>query len=355
LLGTALVFVAIAGVAGGVAADSTGSTDSCSFPVTVTDATGTAVTVESPPKRVVTLAPSAAQTMWEIGARDTVVGVSKYASYLDGADSRAQLSTTEQLVSVEAVAHRSPDLVLAPNIVDPETIESLRDIGITVYAFRKAETIDDVAADTRLIGRLTGHCSAANDTAADMQARIDVARQAAEGQDRPDVIYLFFGHTAGQGTFIDELITAAGGDNVAANANVTGYQQVDGEFVLEQDPDWIVKNSANPVGIDGAMLNQTTAGEQNQTVVVQIQHINQPAPRIAVAVTRLAKRFHPEAYAAANATATPSPDPSPSPQSSPSPESATHAGGTAASGPGFGPAAALIAVLAALLLARCPD
>jgi iron complex transport system substrate-binding protein len=238
--------------------------------------------------------------------------------------------------------------VLAPNIVDPTTIESLRDVGITVYAFEEAETIDDVEHKTRRIGRLTGHCAAANETAAEMQARIDIARTAAAGQERPDVLYLFFGTTAGQGTFIDELITAAGGDNVAADANVTGYQQVDGEFVLEHDPDWIVKNSEDPVGIDAEILNQTTAGRQNQTVVVQIQHINQPAPRIAVAVTRLAKRFHPEAYAAANATATPTPSPSSSP------EPATQPGETAASGPGFGGIVAVVAVLAGLLLARRP-
>jgi iron complex transport system substrate-binding protein len=346
---TTLLVLTVAGTAGGVAADTATPTGDCSFPVTVTDATGAEVTIDSPPERVVTLAPSAAQTMWEIGAREQVVGVSKYASYLEGADSRAQISTTEQLVSVEAVANQRPDLVLAPNIVEPKTIDSLRDVGITVYAFQEAETIADVDRKTRRIGRLTGNCAAANTTAAQMQARIDVARQAAQGQDRPDVIYLFFGYTAGNGTFINELITAAGGDNVAADANVTGYRQVDGEFVLEHDPDWIVKNSENPVGIDGEILNQTTAGRQNQSVVVQIQHINQPAPRIAIAVTRLAKRFHPDAYAAANATATPAPSPSPSP------EPATQSGETAASGPGFGGIVALVAVLAGLFLARRPD
>jgi iron complex transport system substrate-binding protein len=58
----------------------------CSFPVSKVDATGTTVSLNKEPERVVTLSPSAAQIMWEIGAKEKVVGVTQYASYLKGAD-----------------------------------------------------------------------------------------------------------------------------------------------------------------------------------------------------------------------------------------------------------------------------
>lgn len=313
-----------------------GTTEHCSFPVTKTDATGTDVTLQKEPARVVTLSPSAAQTMWEIGAREKVVGVTTHASYLEGADSRTQVSGEEQLVSVETVVNMTPDLVLAPNVVSNETVAKLRDSGVTVYHFPPALTIDDVYDKTDRIGRLTGACQGADETISSMKARIGVVHEAVEGQDRPDALYLFFGFTAGDGTFIHEIIETAGGNNVAADANVSGYRQLNSEVIIRENPDWIIRNSENPLGVDSEVLNQTTAVRQNQTVTVQIEHINQPAPRVVNAITTLAKRFHPEAYAAANATSTPTQSPA-----------------TDTRLPGFGTSVAVLAIgLAALLMRR---
>ncbi|ESS07711.1 MAG: hypothetical protein A07HB70_00253 [uncultured archaeon A07HB70] len=59
----------------GVAQTTTDTANGCTFPFSETDATGTEVTVDAPPDRVVTLGASAAQTMWEIdSAREKVVG-----------------------------------------------------------------------------------------------------------------------------------------------------------------------------------------------------------------------------------------------------------------------------------------
>ncbi|MFB9808829.1 ABC transporter substrate-binding protein [Haladaptatus pallidirubidus] len=91
---------------------------SCSFPVTKADATGTEVSLDEQPQRVVTLSPSAAQIMWEIGAKDKVVGVTQYANYLEEADKKANVSGTGQsFVNIEKVVSLEPDLVLAPSTV----------------------------------------------------------------------------------------------------------------------------------------------------------------------------------------------------------------------------------------------
>src|SRR6056297_2546746 len=76
--------------------------DACGFPLNATDATGTTVTLEERPERITTLSPSAAQTLWVLGQEDRVVGVSRFASYLDGAEERANVSA-EFGASVERV------------------------------------------------------------------------------------------------------------------------------------------------------------------------------------------------------------------------------------------------------------
>lgn len=343
------------------------SAQSCSFPVSMTDATGTEVTLDEEPRRVVALSPSAAQTMWEIGAREKVVGLPKHASYLESSGSRTQISTTDQFVSIEAVVDLQPDLVLAPHVISNETVEKLREAGQPVYYFSQSETLKDVYEKTRHIGRLTGECSAAEATVSSMKERVRVAHEAAKGQERPNVLYLFFGYTAGKGTFINEIIEAAGGNNIAADANITGYQKPNPEFVVQANPDWIILNSENPLGMNEEVLNQTTAVQENQTVVVQIEHLNQAAPRIVHAITTLSKRFHPNAYAAANTTATPAP-PSTSTTSpdsttvstSPVPTTATRTQmateETNTTGPsGFDVAGATVAIVATAFLVRRRD
>lgn len=348
---TVLVVIALAVPAVPVSA---AATQPCSFPVTMTDATGTDVTVEAEPQRVVTLNPSAAQTMWEIGAREKVVGLTKYASYLEGADERTLVSGAEQIVVLERVVNLTPDLVLAPNTVPNETVAKLREAGLTVYYFPRAGSVEGVYEKTRTIGRLTGECEGAEATVGWMRDRLGVVREAVEGQARPDVLYLFYGYTAGRGTFIDEIIETAGGNNLAADAGVESYRQLSAEVVVEQDPDWIVRNSDDPAIPSSDALNGTTAVREGQIVVVQIEHLNQPAPRIVYAITRLAEHFHPEAYAAANATPTVSPTSTrlAGPTASESPTLLRTTSPASPGQPGFGHLVAVAAVVGAVAVAR---
>jgi iron complex transport system substrate-binding protein len=321
--------------------------ESCGFPMTRTDATDTDVRVPAEPERVVTLAPSAAQTMWSIAAEQKVVGVTKYASYLEGATNRTNVSGSGPgFADVETVVGLNPDLVLAPDVVSNETVEKLRAAGVTVYKFREPQGLEDVIAQTRLTGRLVGECDGAETVAEDMETRLNEVRETVGDRDRPRVLYVFYGYTAGEGTFIDEILTTAGGTNVAAEAGIDGYAQVSQETVVQQDPEWIVTNSDDPGVPDSEAYASTTAVRQGQTVVVPIEYLNQPAPRTIRAVEQLARSFHAGAF-----EATPEPTATTRPADAGGPTADTP---STTSSPGFGalPALAALALLGVSLLAR---
>lgn len=344
----------------------------CSFPFSQTDATGTEVTVESDPETVVTLGPSAAQTMWEIDARSEVVGLTQFAAYLGGAGEKANVSGSgPSSLSIEKVVGLQPDLVLAPNIIGEEAVSKLRESGLTVYKFRAADSLDFVVEKTRLTGQLTGNCEGATRRADRMASQLRTVREAVEGEDRPRVLYYSFAYTAGSGTFIHDVIETAGGTNVAAEANITFYAQVNQEIVVEYDPEWMVLTSGSTVPNTEA-YNSTTAVREDQILTVQSNLISQPAPRVMDVVLKLVQAFHPEAYEEAKATATststPTPDgtvvatseptPTPEPVTEPTvntpeetPPPAT-TDDTGVSTPGFGVAAAVLALAGATLLAR---
>jgi len=365
LLAVAVLAVAVVpGVASAQAADG-----ECSFPVERTDATGAEVRVTEEPARVVTLNPSAAQTMWEIGAEEKVVGVTKHASNLEGAASKANISGNGATVSNEEVVGLEPDLILAPNTIGNDTVEALRGAGATVYRFREAESIADIKRKTEIIGELTGECAGAAETVEWMESRLDTVDRAVPGADRPDVIYAFYSYTSGANTFIHTLIERAGGNNVAADAGIEGYQPINPEIVVSENPQWILLNDDWDEVPNTDAYNSTAAVREDRTLVINKNYLNRPAPRVVLAVTAMAEAFHPEAYATANATATTGTDTSTATGSTTT-EPATTTRSTAAGtvtergtdgssqattgggGPGFGVVVALLVPLLGVVLAR---
>jgi iron complex transport system substrate-binding protein len=271
----------------------------CEFPITVTDATGAEVTVEAEPERVVVLGPSTAQTMWEIGAREKVVGmpVNQYTAYLNGSESKAHVVNDLGQPVQERVVNQSADLVLAPNIIQNDTIESLRDAEQTVYRFEAATTLEDVYAKTELTGRLVGEFENASGVSAEMRATVEAVRSAVADEPRPRVYYpLGGGYTAGSGTYIDDVIAAAGGGNIAADAGISGYKTISQEEITARNPEWVVLGGlpsppANPA------VNGSTAVAQEQVLSVDANYLNQPGPRTVGPLVAMAEAFHPDAMA----------------------------------------------------------
>ncbi len=341
------------------------SVPDCSYPLSSTDATGTEVTIEEAPETVTTLGPSAAQTMWEIGGKEQVVGLGQNAQYLAGADSRTNVSAAGFGYSTEAVVGTEADLVLAANVVSNDTVAALRDAGMTVYKFESATSIEDVADKTALIGRLTGNCQGAAETNAWMNANVDTAREVTADSDRPRVLVpLGGGFVVGNETFIDAMVTAAGGENVAAERYGSGYSEASDEVIVELDPEIIVFQPWMASYIGQEPFSLTTAGQNNASVVVNANYLNQPAPRSVVYATRnLTEGFHPDAAASAEwtargdvnvATATPTPTETVAmSETATATETTMSADTTETSGPGFGAGAAVAALGAgAALLGR---
>ena len=254
----------------------------CGFPYNATDATGETVRLEERPDRITTISPSAAQTLWELGAQDRVVGVSQFAFYLDGAEERANVSASFG-ASVERVVDTEPDLVLAPNSSAAD-VEPLREQGLTVYHFPAATSIDDIAEKTETIGRLVGACGAANETNAEMYDAVEAADERTSGVDRPTALYpLGGGYVAANGTFIDAIMTASGTDNAAAEYRA--YPQLSDEVILQTDPELILVTDPEAAILDQEPYASTTAGAEDSYVVMNVNYLNQPAPRSVIEST----------------------------------------------------------------------
>ena len=300
--------IAVDGDHGASAADVASAQPECEYPLELTDATGETVVIEEEPEEVVVTAPSAAQHLWDIGAREKVTGmpVNFFTSYLEGSEERTNVVGEQGAVVQETIVDLDPDLVLAPNVTAQENIQGLREAGLTVYHYPLATDLENVQELVRQSGQLVGECEGANEVVTDMQETIETIENAVADQDEPTVFYnLGFPFTAGSNTVEHDIITTAGGKNLAADAD-SGYFQISEEVLAAEDPEWIIILAGTELP-DVAGIQESTAVQEDQIIEVNANFLNQHGPRTTIPLEQFAEAFHPEAIAEARATPTPTP------------------------------------------------
>jgi len=296
----------------GVAQTDGPTTNGCTFPLSRTDATGTEVTVDAPPERVVTVGGSASQTMWEIGAREKVVALDEFSLYLENATDDRTLLTYEGFTqrlsdsSIDSIVDADPDVVLAANIIADEDVQALRNRGVTVYKFRRATSIEFIYQKTRLTGKLVDACDGADARTAQLRNDVETIRRATAEVDRKRVFHSFFDTTAGRNTFVDEIIRVAGGENIGREYGDGFYlyrgsraDEVLTEEIRAENPEFITTSQDavdSPFDTPTAGFEDTTALRRGQTVVLNPNHIYQPGPRVVDAMVALVKALHPAQY-----------------------------------------------------------
>lgn len=275
---------------------------SCEFPVEVEDADGETVVVEEEPERVVALQPNAAQHMWSISAQETVVGmpVNPFTAYLEGSEDRTDILTDEGFSDPETVVDLEPDLVLAPDVVPAETVETLRDADLTVYRYPLIDSFEQMYATVEEVGLLVGEFDGAAETTASVAGTIQAIETAVDDEESPRVYYEFSEFTASPGTIEHEVLTRAGGDNIVqADDFDRDYGQLSDELLLERDPEFLILQEGAPIP-DSEALEQTTAIQEDQIIRIDPNFISQHGPRTLEPLQTIAEGLHADAIDAAN-------------------------------------------------------
>ncbi len=271
------------------------------FPLTVVDDVGNTVTLGSEPQRIISLAPGHTETLYALGLGGRVVGVTAYCNYPPEATEKVKVGDFAG-VDMETVVGLEPDLVLASTLQAGDVVPALREHGIAVVV-ATPETVLDTLETIDLIGRLTGRQEAARALVADMQGRIDAVREAVQPSTRPKVFWELGAelYTVGPGSFVNDLITLVGGENVAADAD-SPWPQLSVEAIVLKDPEVIVLADHN-YGETAEMLKERPGwGEINAVKegrVVEIEDddvVSRPGPRIVDGLEMLARALHPDRF-----------------------------------------------------------
>jgi iron complex transport system substrate-binding protein len=280
--------------------------------VTLVDYMGNVVTLTSAPERIVSLSPSNTEMLFAVGAGESVVGVTDFCNYPYNFTAWIEAGNMTSIgnfwqPSVEPIVALEPDLVLASS-GSLEAAETLKNLGYAVLVV-EGQTIEDVLQDVLLVGRATYKNAESIALVTEMRARIDaVVNQAAGATTTPKVYHEVWNDplmSVGPNTFIDELITYAGGENIFHDAT-TSWPIVSSEAIIEKNPDVMffpdmymgVGNFYETIEtVEGRPGWDTIAAVQNGALYeIDADIISRSGPRLVDALETLAKMVHPEIF-----------------------------------------------------------
>jgi iron complex transport system substrate-binding protein len=222
--------------------------DAKPYPRTVTDDQKVEVTLTSVPERIISLAPSNTEVLFALGLDDRVVGVTSYCSYPDQATQKEKIGGFST-VSIEKVTALDPDLVVAADGNNPDTVDRLRNIGIPVY-YVDATSMSDIQKTIQNLGTLTGVSDTANLIVDDLTVRSKAVQAEGEKLDKsPSVAHVIWNdplYVSGKGTFQDELIALCGGVNAFGDKDDHYITSLE-EF-MSRDPDLLLINAGSGMG-----------------------------------------------------------------------------------------------------------
>ena len=253
------------------------------------------------PQRIVSLAPSVTEVLFEAGAGSRVVGVTSYCVF--PRDVLALRKVGGYLTpSYEALVALQPDLVVT--LAEHADVEpKIRALGIPILRLDHS-SLDGIVRSIEQVGERCGTVPRAQQAAAELRQTLAGVKRLAAGA-RPRVL-ICFGRaedfrrltTGAPGTIHDDLIIHAGGVNVLASSAIA-YPTLSAEGVMRLDPDVIIEFSSGAINAAALRrqwnrLDSVRAVRNGRVYVLTGEFLSVPGPRFARVAETIARSLRVE-------------------------------------------------------------
>jgi iron complex transport system substrate-binding protein len=275
--------------------------------LTFSDDLGRTINLSEPAQRIVTLGPSSLESLFAIGAGGQIVGREEFSTYPEEALKITSVGSLWGELPVEAILALEPDLIIAPEIIAPEQIQSLEDLGLTVYFQANPTSFEELWVNLRDLAALTGQERSAENLITQLDERVKSVQEViATISYMPKVFYELDAtdpqnpFTVGSETFIDTIITMAGGFNIGSILEGQ-YAPMSSEEIITQNPDIILLADA-PYGISPESVAERAGWDAIQAVqngaIYEFDPflVSVPGPRLVDGFESMAQILHPEAF-----------------------------------------------------------
>ncbi|WP_155321541.1 ABC transporter substrate-binding protein [Desulfosarcina ovata] len=273
---------------------------------TVADRLGRQVRLPDHPRRIVSLAPSITEILFALDLSGRLVGVTQFSDFPPAAATLPKVGSYVHL-DVERIVALAPDLCIAIKDGNPvSVVNKLESIGIPVYAVDPRD-LPSVMETLSELGRVLDVHPRATQIVTGMRQRIDWVHQQVATADRRPGVFFQIGIapivSAGTNTFIHELITMAGGINLAQGP--VPYPRFSKEEVIGLRPEIMIITSMarravfEQVKRDWQQWQAIPAVKNDRIYIVDSNVLDRPTPRLVEGLEQLARLIHPDVFKAA--------------------------------------------------------
>ena len=285
--------------------DNTEVSQTEAFPLTITDDLGNEVTIEEKPETVVSILPSVTETLFALGLDEEIIGVSDYDTYPEAALEKDKIGDMD--MNPEKIISLNPDVAFLSkynfdNHLD--TIKQFEELGIKVVIIDTEESFEATYASIELIGKITGQTEEAEEVVSSMKEELAAIEEKAskitekkkvwvEVSPQPDI------YTAGQDTFMNEMLNIIGAENAATgegwySANEEEAVQLNPDVIIVTYGDFVEKAVEQVLGRNG--WQEVTAVKNKAVYDVDSDMTTRTGPRLVDGVEELGKAIYPEIF-----------------------------------------------------------
>jgi iron complex transport system substrate-binding protein len=269
----------------------------------VKDEVGREVAFRFPPGRIISLAPNITEILFDLGLDEEIVGVSIHCNYPEKAKTKVRVGSYIS-VDFERILFLKPDLIIATGAGNTrEMVERLEKLGFPTYVIFP-KNLSDILKSILHLGRVVNREKEASRVVQEMNQRSQRVVERAKSLPRPRV-FLQIGEapvvTVGKGSFADDILQLAGGENIASTEKEM-YPRFGIEEVLKRAPEVILISSMNPKGDYEKVLQEWSrwkmipAVKNGRIHLINSDLIDRPSPRIIEGLEEIARLLHPERF-----------------------------------------------------------
>ncbi len=270
---------------------------------TLKDEAGRRVTFPFPPRRIVSLAPNITEILFSLGLDEEIVGTSIHCNFPEKAKTKVRVGSYTSL-DYEKITSVRPDLIIATGAGNTrDMVDRLERLGFPTYVIYP-KNFEDILRSIVHIGQGVNREEEARAIIEGMKKRAHRVTELTKNLPRPKV-FAQIGDapmvTAGKGSFTDDLIRLAGGENIAEKEKEV-YPRLGMEEILKSSPEVIVISSMKPNGDYQKIYQEwnrwktVPAVKNGRVYIIDSDLIDRPSPRIVEGLEELARILHPETF-----------------------------------------------------------
>ncbi|MBI2608803.1 MAG: cobalamin-binding protein [Deltaproteobacteria bacterium] len=272
-------------------------TENTNKPHTLQDELGRSVTLPESKERLISLAPNITEILFALGMGSSVVGVSDFSDYPPEAVKLPKVGGFAG-PNIELIAELKPDLVIATADGNPEqSVTKLNKISVPSFVINP-RSYDGIVQSIGKLGIILDRKEVAEKIAEAMNATKVYIQTQVTPLKQPKVLFQLNAKpimSANKNTFVHDLISIAGGINIAAESGIN-YPKLNAEAIVQKNPDIIIvasdENQFKVIQEQWKTFSSVSAVKNKKIYHINPNIILRPSPRVTQGLIQLFKIFH---------------------------------------------------------------